>query len=462
MLPKILVVLLIIVGAGFAFRQFGINDPQEIGRFSQENNNGIEVFYEEIPGSKFHGPDATWWGYNQTKIVRFGNIVFTYVIENTDGSNKTTSPFVIYKKEGSQPWKKGASFTTSRPGNIIIDSQGVLHAFVFEPFDVIKNDSWGKLKHYWFPNAKDGDIANYEEETVIDNDGTNETVNIRIGVAIGKDDTMAIGFGLTTYNPLYKGYSEHLYFKKPAYSKWTHLIAGENLGHDWYYPFVWVDKDEFYLLPVQDDFNGSGTPTTPYPNIYQKIMYFTYQQGKWEKELLTDLSQHPLASSRPRLLEQEELFKDSQGRIHILYKEFLDPSSTWKTTNHKHIIRQACCSAIKESSSSTEQTIDFDVKDINWIRLFEVENTLYYFMTTFDGFFIAKVGEEKIVKLPLPKGPQGTYPYIATARTGTRANEQFVDILLLAADQKLYSEGKQKNYYLRIPNLWFPNILQSK
>lgn len=422
-------------------------EHQDQRQLSEEKNNEIEVFYEEIPGSKFHGPDATWWGYNQTKIVRFGNIVFTYVIENTDDSNKTSSPFVIYKKEGENRWEKGVSFTTSRPGNILIDSKGVLHAFVFEPFNVAKNDSWGKLKHYSFPKASTGDILNYEEETVIDNDGTSETVNIRVGAAIGQDDTMALGFGLTAYNPQYSGHSEHLYFKKPADSKWKHLIAGENLGHDWYYPFVWVDKDEFYLLPVQDDFTGQGNP-----NLYQKIMYFVYTNGQWEREIIIDLSSHTLASSRPRLLEQEELFKDSQGRIHILYKEFLDPSSTWKTTNHKHII--------KVGKDTITQAIDFDRDDINWIRLFEVENTLYYFMTTFDSFFIAKVGEERQVKLPLPKGPQGTYPYIATVKGGTRGVLEFVDILLLAADQKIYAEGKQKNYYIRIPKSEFLNMIR--
>lgn len=454
MLPKIITIVVILAlgffGLSFVFKQFKVNDPKKIGNLSKIDDE-IKLIYEEIPGSKFHGPDATWWGYNQSKIVRFGNIVFTYVIENSDDSNKTSSPFVIYKKEGDYPWRKGASFTTSRPGNILIDSQGILHAFVFEPYDVVKNDSWGKLKHYSFPNAKDGDITNFEEETVIDNDGTNETVNIRVGAAIGPDDTLAIGFGLTTYNPLYKGHSEHLYFKKPKDNTWTHLIAGENLGHDWYYPFVWVERGEFHLLPVQDDYNRPDNSKTPYLNIYQKIMYFTYQQGSWEKELITDLSKHKLASSRPRLLEQEELFKDSSGKIHILYKEFLDPDSTWKATSHKHII--------KEDKNSKTQIIDFGREEFNWIRLFEVEDTLYYFLTTFDSFYIAKVGEEKLVKLSSLKGPQGTYPYIATIRTGTKESEKFVDILLLAADQKIYAEGKQKNYYIRIPKSWFSKMI---
>src|SRR3990167_11476303 len=110
-----------------------------------------ELLAEKIKGSKFHSPDATWWGYNQSKIVRFKNKVFTYYIDNDDDSNKTTSKFVILKKDGDNGWEQGAMFPTSRPGNLLIDSKCVLHAFVFEPF-VEKNDSIGKIMHYYFPN----------------------------------------------------------------------------------------------------------------------------------------------------------------------------------------------------------------------------------------------------------------------------------------------------------------------
>ncbi len=32
---------------------------------------------EKIPGSLNHSPDATWWGYNQSKIARYGDTVHT-------------------------------------------------------------------------------------------------------------------------------------------------------------------------------------------------------------------------------------------------------------------------------------------------------------------------------------------------------------------------------------------------
>lgn len=430
------VFLLIIILLGFLFAVYLI---------LQRKEDSTQILYEKIPGSKFHGPDATWWGYNQSKIVRFEDLVFMYVIENLDNSNKTNSSFVIYKKNGNLAWEKGASFPTSRPGNILIDSRGVLHAFVFEPFDVVKNDSWGKLKHYWFPRALQGDTTNYQEETVIDNDGANETVNIRVGTAIGPDNTMAIGFGLAAFSPLYEGHSQHLYFKKPSDQKWSHLVVGENLGHDWFYPFVWVSgNNTFRLLPVQDDFNGSDAP-----NIYQKIMYFTYSNGIWNKELIADLSASKLAKSRPRLLEQEELYVDQKGTVHILYKEFLDKETRWRAT-HKHIV--------KSLTGTLEQNIQMGKEDINWIRLFEVDGDLYYLYVLYDSAYIRKEGKDELINIAIPKDAHGTYPYIATKRGGTKDSEKYIDIILLAADQYDFKKRTNINYYIRIPKTYLANL----
>ena len=119
----------LIVGAIILFVLIALFIP------ARSSQNQETLFFEKIPGSKFHSPDGTWWGYNQSKIVRFENMVFMYVIENVDNSNKTLSNFVVYKKSDDASWEKGASFPTSRPGNILVDSQGVLHTFVFEPYN---------------------------------------------------------------------------------------------------------------------------------------------------------------------------------------------------------------------------------------------------------------------------------------------------------------------------------------
>src|SRR3989344_4991253 len=68
------------------------------------------IVIEEIPGSKFHSPDGTWWGYNQSKIVRFQDYVFSYYIDNQDSNSSTVSRLTLLKKRSDDAWQKGASF----------------------------------------------------------------------------------------------------------------------------------------------------------------------------------------------------------------------------------------------------------------------------------------------------------------------------------------------------------------
>ena len=411
--------------------------------FNNSSNKEPKVFYEKIKGSKFHSPDGTWWGYNQSKIVRFKDKVFTYYIDNDDDSNKTVSRFVVMIKDGDKPFEEGAKFRTSRPGNLLIDSNGVLHAFVFEPFDVTKNDSWGKIIHYWFPNSSNGDITNFQKEIVVDNDGKSETANIRVGAAIGADDTMAVSFGLTKFDPLYKEQSEHVYFKKPDEKSWNHTFT-DNLPHDYYYPFTFVSENAFYLLPIQDDFTGQGNP-----NIYQKIMFMEVKDGEWMNELVVDLSSHPLAKTRPRLLEQEDLYEDADGNIHIMYKEFLDERNDYAATVHWHVKGRL-------GSWKSEQ-INLEKPGVNWVRLVEVDGKLYYLITTFGEVFISPVENVKLTKINVPDDAKNNYPYVSTPKVGTR-DGKYVDIMLLGADQKLFQEDKITNYYVRIPKEIFTNL----
>jgi len=233
--------------------------------------SSINLYYEQIPGSKNHSPNGTWWGYNQSKIVRSGSAVYMYVIDNQNiDSNpnpnaSNPSKIVLYRKDGDNAWQKGSSFNTSRPGNILIDSEGNVHLIVFEPTYTLssENGSYGKLKHYWFPNSKAGDITNFQQETIIDNDGVSqgETVNIRVGASIGNNDMIAVSFGLNE--------THQVYYKEKNGIKWFMDYAGMGLGSDYYYPYVVVTDFGVSILAIQDDYVGQNLP-----NLYQKSYYF--------------------------------------------------------------------------------------------------------------------------------------------------------------------------------------------
>lgn len=442
----VIVIFIIIIPLAFFLGFYFLPKPSSLQPFLpsiQKERKEMEILTEKIPGSKFHSPDATWWGYNQSKIVRFKDKIFTYYIKNNDDSNKTLSKLVVLKKDGEKTWEEGAMFSTSRPGNLLIDSKGILHAFVFEPFDVMKNDSIGKIIHYYFPDSAIGDIKNYKQELVVDNDGKSETANIRVGAAIDSDDTMAISFGLTKYNPAYKDQSMHVHFKKPDEQNWNHTFT-EGLTHDFFYPFMLVSQNDFYLLPIQDEFTGQGNP-----NIYQKIMFLESSNGTWRNQLVADLSNHELAKSRPRLLEQEDLYQDKDEGLHILYKEFLNPDTPYVVTAHHHLSGGF--------SNFDHKTLKFNINGINWVRLIELDGRLFYLASSFDGLYMGKVNNDQLTEISVPAEAKGFYPYLATPKNGTKENE-YVDVLLLGADQKLFQEGKNSNYYVRIPKSEFTNL----
>jgi hypothetical protein len=413
--------------------------------FFLDREDGLEPTFSpesKIKACKNHSPDGTWWGYNQSKIVRFGNTVYTYVIHNDDDP-ATPSKFTIYKKEGDEKWQKGVDFPTSRPGNILVDSTGVLHAFVFEATDMVENDSLGKLMHYFFPDATKGDTTNYKEETVVEAKKDVETVNIRVGAAIGSDDTMAVGYGVTLWEEEL-GETEQLYFKRSGDANWTQLVAGTHLGHDFYYPFTLVTRSGFHLLPIQDDFIAPDAG-----NIYQIIPYFEYKDKKWQQKTITDLTKHTLASSRIRLLEQSDFFEDESGKIHAIYKEHLDPEDEYKTSAYKHWI--------KEDDKWTSEVVELSRDDIGWIRLVEVNSQLYYIASSGSGeLWAAKVGTKTLTRIDTPQDVQGTYLYVATSKSGTANSEKYVDILMLSGDSRAYPNAT--NYYVRIPKSEFSKI----
>jgi len=403
-------------------------------------NEAVVINYlsEQVPGSANHSPDGTWWGYNQTKIARYGDRVFIYVVENNNVPD-TASDFRIYAKQGDGAWTAGASFPTSRPGNILVDSDGGLHALVFEPTSILTNDSIGKLKHYTFPDSATGDISNYVDELVIDNDGSTETVNIRVGGAIGLNGTFAFGFGINQHDSLAQ--TERLYTMVRGDTLWTNLLAGSNLDHDFYYPFVLVTDFGYSLLPVQDDFNGAGNP-----NTYQIIEYFEYQ-GSWSRETIVDYSTHALSASRLRLLEQSDLFEASDGQIHLVYKEFLgENAGDVSTIQHQS----------GRLGGWTKQVLDFGGTSINWVRVIEIDSVIYFVCTSSNALYLMKAGGV-LTKVADFNDMSGIYPYISSPRSGTRSSEAYLDILLLEGSSTSYPNAS--NYYVRIFRTEFSKLM---
>ena len=329
----------------------------------------------------------------------------------------------------------------SRPGNILIDSNGGLHALVFNPKDVLANDSLGSLEYYYFPQASNGDIGSFTHETILPWTGKPQPkmgipVNIRIGASIGRDDTIVLAFGLDSNT------SEHLYYKEATALEWNHLIAGENLGHDFYYPYPLKTDFGYAILAIQDDnVNVNGQTHNP----YHIAAYFQGNEYGWSHEYLLDNTQSPqaLTPSTPsewRTVKISDLYLDIDGGLHVVLQNRV--AKTW--LHYKKAFGD---------SDWTIRTLDAAWKrGVNWIRLIEIEGRLYYILASWREVAVMDGNAESMVKLDLEslagKSLEGIYTYVASPRTGTSAASEFVDILLLNGSSDAYPNGS--NYYLKI------------
>jgi predicted esterase len=413
-------------------------EPTPTSAPSEIKGDSFTYSLEKITGSLNHSPDGTWWGYNQSKIVRYGDTVFTYVIQN-DNDPATESLMTLYKKVGEGPWEQGASMPCSRPGNILIDSKGGLHALVFDPGDILANNSLGSLEYYYFSQAGNGDVDTLIHTTVIPSPGDNgnETVNIRIGASIGLDDTIALAFGLGT--------TEQFYYKKKSATEWYHFIAGENLGHNFYYPYPLVTDDGYAILAIQDDYvEIDGQAHNP----YHIAAYFQGNEHGWSHEYLLDNTQssQALTHSQWQTVDISDLYLDTAGDIHVVLQDRV--AEKW--------LHYRKASADSDWTITTIDTGSW--KGINWMRLIEIEGNLYYFMNSWNQVRLMNSNTKKMVKLDLEslagkRQVEGMYSYIASPRTGTSAASEFVDILLLNGDAGAYPNGP--NYYLKIAKDYF-------
>ena len=88
-------------------------------------------------------------------------------------------------------------------------------------------------------------------------------------------------------------------------------------------------------------------------------------------------------------------------------------------------------------------------KWINWIKLTEIENEIYYTMYSWNDVLLMDSNSKKMINLDIGKNMlEGIYPYISSPRTGTSRESRFVDILLLNGSSNSYPDAS--NYYLKM------------
>ena len=394
-----------------------------------ENKN---YSFEKIPGSKFHSPkgntsSGTWWGHNQSKIIRFENTVFTYVVENQKGK---ISNLTLYKKNGSNQWQRGTSVPCTAPGNILIDSNGGLHLLVHQPENTQSSGSEGSLEYYYFENAGAGDISNFKKKTVIYRGNGKEKVNKRIGASISPQNEIVLAFGLGT--------SEYLYSKKADTNKWKKMRAGVNLGHNFYYPYPIVTPSGYSILAIQDDYViHKGQAKNP----YHIAIYFENMKGKWSHEYLLDntKSQQAISKTKWRTINISDIYFDKNNNIHVIFKDHVKG----KWLHYKKKLGE---------TNWKKKAIKANAK-INWVRIIELNGKIFYSLASWRQIFLMNSENSKTLELRASSLKiEGIYPYIASSKNGSSEKSQFLDMLILNGSSKSYPDAP--NYYLKISKSW--------
>jgi hypothetical protein len=205
------------------------------------------------------------------------------------------------------------------------------------------------------------------------------------------------------------------------------------LGSDYYYPYLISAESGIGIMSIQDDWTGPNQP-----NLYQKSLYFEKKSGAWSQESMADLSGHSLASVRPQLVENSDIYEDESHRMHMIYQTRTDPDDPWLNT---------FVHATHEGTGWNREEISLTDKKTSWIRMLEIDGEFYYFCCSWDKLYVKKGSAGKFIRL---KGPDidGIYLYLAAPRGGTDPSEPWVDLLLLNGNGDNYPNGK--NYYVRI------------
>ena len=259
---------------------------------------------------------------------------------------------------------------------------------------------------------------------------------------------------------------------------WTSVIGTGS--HDMYYPYAVVRASgSVVALPTQDDYYNP--PSAPAYNLFQKIFYFEKEAppangGSWSSsawaasgDVVADLTGHALAATRHTLLEAMDLFEDSNGAIHVIWREHLDPSNEFSTSGVVHAKRVHPSPGVSTFATTTLSWSDPTVgASLNWVRLAEVEVAaaagggtsgaeLFYVAASYDKLYLGRVPSSLatpvLLKDVTPSGLTLQGPYMYTARSiaggAVMPVGMGLDVLLLSGNSNEYPDAP--NVAVHIP-----------
>jgi len=363
--------------------------------FAFENTEFI-VSQETVFDNSTNHVNGTWWGFNQSKIARIDDAIFTYYVdnstqngENANASNPNQMIFVMIDDAGNTI--EFDSKPTSRPGNVVADnSRKLVYYFTLEPTSFEDNGYLCRLVMYTY-QLEEGVIVFLSQEIVIDNQGLYpETINVRLAVTI--DLVGNIGVTYSIPNPAYI-FSMYVHTYDVQTNTWDEKsVLIDGLNHPNFYPeLIMKDINHFLVVAVQDYCHSDEC-------YYKYTRYFLYDDGVWTYDYLADYRNLAIASERANITAHSEVYIGSDNLYHVLTISRLETDQSKTIVDHY----------VYDESTNTFTKTSFN-GNYNHIRMVTVNDNDYFVAVDNRKLMILNADYEIIHQ---QKTTEGAYIYV--------------------------------------------------
>jgi hypothetical protein len=262
--------------------------------------------------------DGAWFGRNTTKIARYGNTVFTYIMPN----DADYRHIILYKKTDGQAWEKGMRMAVTRAPNLIVDSKGCVHIVGHRVFDD-SDQTDGQLFHSVFKNPMDI-VGKHTFEFITPDWRLNRTpdtyATYYAGATIDRNDVITVVYCNSATHSQYPSLAS--ISNNRIDGGWHYASVSDSMSSRLCYPYVVNGRLQQHIVSVEDQYDAA-LESTGYPYRYGKVehLFKANEAEQWKSETLFNLNgKYSKADIANSLLRVADVLYDANDTLHVLLR----------------------------------------------------------------------------------------------------------------------------------------------